>query len=180
MKKLIYTLLAAAALTSTTTLSAATPDLSAIEKTQPRVINNPNVDSTNVEYCQVARVTVSNGQTMVTIGVDLTKGSLPSPEKKASYLADPATGKTYKYKSAIGYKAKEAKEVDGYMYVTLVFKSIESTVTRLDLVTPYYIFYGIDLTQDGDGKILYNARTRAMDKLKKELPEGFGVEEPTN
>lgn len=178
MKKFIYTLLAVATLTAAAHATAATPEAANIEKTQPRIINNPDVDSTNVEYCQVARVTVSNGQTMVTIGVDLSKGSLPSPDKKASYLADPTTGKTYKYKSAIGYKAKETKEVDGYMYVTLIFKSIDATVTTLDLVTPNYIFYGIDLTQDGDGKIRYNAKTRAMDKLKKELPEGFGVEEP--
>lgn len=180
MKKIFYLLLAAMCMTTATTATAATPENMNTEKTQPRVVNNPNVDSTTVEFCQVARVTVSNGQTMVTIGIDLTKGNLTEPAKKTSYLVNAETGTTYKYKSAIGYKAKELKEVDGIKYVTLVFKAIDANVKYLDLVTPDYIFYGIDITQDGEGKILYNAKTRAMDKLKKELPAGFGVEETGN
>lgn len=177
MKKIFYMLLAALSLTAATTATAATPEITNVEKTQPRVVKNPNVDSTTVEYCQVARVTVSNGQTMVTIGIDLTKGTLAEPAKKTSYLVNAETGATFKYKSAIGYKTKELKEVDGIQYVTLVFKAIDANVRYLDLVTPDYVFYGIDITQDGDGKILYNAKTRAMDKLKKELPAGFGMEE---
>ncbi len=182
MKKSLLLFAAAACLMAAPPMRAARsapaqPKSAATEKTQPRVIQNPDVDSTNVEYCQIARVTVSNGQTMVTIGIDLSRGALPEPVKKAAFLVDAATGATYKYKSAIGYKAKELKEVDGTKYVTLVFKAIPATCTRLNLVATGYTFYGIDLSQDGDGKIRYNARRRAMDKLKGELPEGFSVEE---
>ncbi len=133
-------------------------------------VTYPNVESSNTEYCRIASVTYGSTITMVKLVYNTAKVDFVNTKNIA--LVDQTNNKTYKLKFIKGLTDGDKMEFDGQRFITLVFPKLKKNPTAVNIVEADgngFQFYGVDLTQSGPVKSVFD-----KDALEKELNKNYG------
>lgn len=115
----------------------------------------PETESVNASGCKIISVSYEKYGTVVKIAFDVSKINVMATKKIV--CIDRATGKKYKCKFHVGFKAGTENVTDGYRYVSWVFAKFKPTVTNIDIIETegnMLEFLNVDLTHDGTPDIL--------------------------